>query len=334
MWLSAFVGLLLACGGPCAAQAQSSMDLIWFLTGQSYRPDRGPEGSGLFSCGQVVADHRAGVALAKLGDLALPDIEHELDAIETHAHNPEFGSDWLELAYAKIKGSAAYSRLRKMEAEADPGRQYLDRAIALSLGLTSFVSASKSVTSKFPYQCRKNTDVNTASLIVGACRPGTHAEQLMNIHCDRYEEPLDALNQFIGALETNDEIFFELQLGPDAKAALDALLEGRTWDNLRAAILQENKTPGDLAVGYRFEIPGRWSEPAETLEENSAYAGRPPSAALETHFKTRSGADCGRSEVHFLLTPTDHPDSLTPYLVNNSDLAGLLAVIGSCAKSE
>lgn len=330
MWLVAIAAFLLVCGGPCAAQAQSPLVLVWFLTGQTYRPDRSP---GTFSCGQVVADHRAAVALAKLGDSALPDIEHELDAIEAHAYNHEFGSDWLEVAYAKIIGPSVYTRLRKMEtqSESESARLYLDRAIALSLGLTSFVSASRSVTSRFPYQCKNNT--NTDSLILGNCPTGTHAEQLMNIHCDRYDEPRDALDQLIGALETNDEIFFELQLGPGARTALDAILKRRSWDELRAELFGQHSSRGDLAVGYRFEEAGHWSQPDRTLDEDRTASPDLENPVLETNFTSASGAACGNHRVSFVRASTSEGRT-APYLVNNSDLAGLLAVLGSCAGSE
>jgi hypothetical protein len=232
----AFAGLLLACSGTCTAQSQSAFELIGFLTGRSY---------------------------------GLPDIEAELDAIESSPKDYELGSPWLELAYAKLKGPSAYSRLRQMENESksDSGRLHLDRAIALSLGLTSFVLASRGHT-------------------------GTHAEPLLNIHSDRPEQ-------------------------------------------LRAALLEQNNSRGDLAVGHRFENSGRWSEPDQTLDENRVAVPDLESPVLETKFTKASGAACGSYRVNFVsASSTGRRTHQTPYLVNNSDLNGLLAVIGSCAGSE
>jgi len=270
---------------------------------------------GMFSCGQVGADRRAAITLAVLDDAALPGIEAELDAMERHGHEG-FGSEWVELAYARIKGHAAYPRLRRLENDPrfgddrefpdDSGRWSLDRSIALALGLTSFVSAPKNAMVSYD------------------------AEPPLNILCHRSTEPRDALDQFIRAFERNDEFSFEVGLGRDAKSALTLLLKGTTWKEYRRELLHGD-TPGDLAVGYRFEDSGRWSEPEETLEDERPAAPVVESPVLKTEFTNASGTDCGHFQVSFDLSHTEQKIRRhTPYMVNNSDLDGLLHLIASC----
>lgn len=93
------------------------------------RPDKLVVIYGLSGCRPSNADWRAAMALARLGGAALPDLEKELDSIEK---NPQgFGTNWLLLAYARIRGPAAFPRLRRISGGS---------AVALSLALTSNVS--------------------------------------------------------------------------------------------------------------------------------------------------------------------------------------------------
>ncbi len=185
----------------------------------------------------------------------------------------------------------------------DSARRQLDRAIALSLDLTSFVSAPAA--------------------------PRTHFEVGMHFMC-RSSEPRDALDRLIRAFERNDDSLFEAGLGPEAKTALESLLKQKTWSQMRAVLLQ-GKFAGDFAMGYQFEPSGRWSEPDASLQRNRPGHSSPESATLATQLKTRSGADCGSYKVDFELSsaPRQFPFH-TAYLVNNSDLGGLIQVIAAC----
>jgi hypothetical protein len=332
----AFPALFLLCFVACSAQTQSPSELIRYLTFQSDRPEKLQVEMGLDPCSDF-GDRKAAVALAQIGLAALSDIEKELDAIEQPGYEG-LGSGWLELAYARIKGPAAYERLRKMERDPKIGsdrlfgddlrRRTLDGAIALSLGITSFVSAPKG-TVENERQCISDSGVS--SLSHGPCPSGARAEPIANFNCHRGMDPRDALNRLIRTFERNDDFTFQVGLGPDAKVAFNSLLTGKTWSQLRTAILKSD-SPGDFAVGYRFEGSGRWSEPDETLDEHRDNSPNAESPAIETHFQTRSGADCGTYQVQFLLAPADGRTHFwTPYLVNNSDLAGLLQNIASCA---
>jgi hypothetical protein len=201
--------LVMVCCLTCAAQTQSPSDLIRFLTYQSDRPDKQLAEMGILSCG-ITGDREAAINLARQGPAALPDIERELDAIDRRDQEG-LGSSWLELAYARIEGPAGYERLRRMEQDPrlgsdrqfgdDSARRTLDGAIALSLGLTSFVSAPGNGTPS-----------------------GTHSEPTLDFQCDRRADPRDALNRLIRAFERNDDFLFQASLGPDAKAAAGSVI--------------------------------------------------------------------------------------------------------------
>ena len=108
----------------------------------SGRPGRQNVELGISSCGQYGADREAAASLVALGARAVPEIERALDSIERLGGASEFalGSQWLVDAYAQIKGREAYSRLARFGTELGVD---LGDAVALSLGLTSVVSASR-----------------------------------------------------------------------------------------------------------------------------------------------------------------------------------------------
>src|SRR6202040_607136 len=202
----------------------------------------------------------------------------------------------------RIRGPEALPLTRRMLA--NPKLEFLqvalDQSSAVSLGITSYVSGIR--------------------------------EPLPTLHCDRADEPRDALDQLILAWERDDRPSLEASLGPAARAALRSLLAGRTWSVMRAT-LWHGKTNSD-AVGYRFDTPGRWAEPDETLEEERPYgdiALTSGSPDLETRFKNRLGADCGRSLVRFVNVPVPRAPGYLGYLVDNSKLDDLLRLISHCA---
>jgi hypothetical protein len=336
-----FVVALCARPMTCAPQQQSAAELIRFLTFQSERPDKELAQMGIGGCGDA-GDLKAATALAQFGASALPEIEEELDAIEKSG-GEGFGAYWLERAYARIDGPAAYERLSRMahdprfvsdrEFGDDSARRSLDGSIALSLGLTSFVSAPSDGRTKNYRQCRAKT--NGVLLSPGPCPSDTHAEPILSFHCDRQMEPRDALDQLIRSLERNDDFSFQEGLGPDASAAWKSLIEGTTWKQLREKLLH-SASHRNYAVGYQFEPSGRWSEPDRALDGNTGY-DRPRNfekPTLKARFTNASGVACGNYQVKFVRAEASArlPHD-TPYLVNNSDLEGLLAVIASCAGS-
>jgi len=151
-------------------------------------------------------------------------------------------------------------------------RLRLDGAIALSLSLTSYVSGSQVPSRIF--------------------------------RCSRRGEPRDALDQLILAWERDDCRWLQGSLGPRASAALDSLLRGRTWADLRAD-LWHGAPGGDVAVGYRFDASDWWSRPEDTLGKEREYVAlaHPESPDFETRFRDASGGDCGKHRVKFLKDP-------------------------------
>lgn len=292
-----FAASKLQCGENSQAKERSASDLIRSLTNVPLRLQ--------FDCGLTAEDLEnlaAGQSLVRLGRSAISDLERELEIMEKLGMESEFipNAPLFLDAYARIKGPAASTRLREMIGA--PGLAYLsisfDSSIALSLGLTSYVSASREP-------------------VVG---PPS---------CRRSEEPRDALDRLIIGWESGDRRLLEAQLGPNATLALNSLLQGRTWEGLRAHIwrgLQESR----VAVGYRFLVQGRWSEPEDSLKELPAVAPHAIDPHLNTAFTTASGNDCGWLPVDFRAVR--FKDIITTsYLVDNSNLADLLRLVSSCA---
>jgi hypothetical protein len=278
------------------------------LTYQSDRPDKEYKQLGLFTCGQVNGNLAAARSLVKFGDSAVPAIEKELDSIEVNGD--KWGAaHWLLLAYSKIKGVTAYPRLQRMNSDnkLDFLRGDVDDAIALSLGLTSYVS------SEF--------------------LPGRA------FHCARGDEPRDALDLLILAWERNDREWLQTCLGPHGKTALTSLSTGRPWAETRSD-LWRGASNRRVAVGYHFAV--EWPDPEETLGDgrSNSYAssGRSDAAMkesvrpeIETAFESGVGNICGTFQVRFLKIQTGAPPSYLTYLVDNSDLVDLFRLISSCA---
>jgi len=302
----ALVGLL-----PTIAMGQthevSSEDLIGFLTYQSGRPGRALVLAGISGCGHFQENRAAAKSLVRLGDSAIPQVERALDSLENTGEGSEYvlGAEWLLDAYAEIGGPAAFVRLRKMASNPNLAfiRLRLDGAIALSLSLTSYVSGSQVPSRIF--------------------------------RCSRRGEPRDALDQLILAWERDDCRWLQGSLGPRASAALDSLLRGRTWADLRAD-LWHGAPGGDVAVGYRFDASDWWSRPEDTLGKEREYVAlaHPESPDFETRFRDASGGDCGKHRVKFLKTPMGAGPGDLMYVVDNSDLEELLRLISSCAAAD
>jgi hypothetical protein len=300
---------LAAAIGLSQAQQRSPSDLIRYLTWQSDRPGMEELAATSNACGaavQTAQENRPAIrALVELGTSAIPDLEATFDVIETRSLQSGFAgyAGPLFLAYAQIKGPAAYPRLHKMignpqfDFPLDTVRVDLDNAIASSFGLTSYVSAIR-------------TPV-----------------RMLHCHGDR---PQDALDQLILGWERGDRTWLEGQLGPNAAAALDSLLEGKTWPGVRAELWRGKSNPG-AAVGYRFQNSGTRSESRQSQEGQVQPASAPLGAArsgsldldLDTLFESTAGSYCGSYRVRFSNAQT--------YLVDNPDIEDLLRLIASCA---
>ena len=253
------------------------------------------ERMGLFSCGSVNRHRAAAISLANHGASAIPALNDALDSIEGRGRqSTPFHAGWLLLAYARIQGPSATPRLRRMLANPRLAflQRYLDEAVALSLSLTSYLSAPREPELGDPPQGVRFRTIR--------CTTGS-------------EEPRDALDLLIRAWASNDRPLLEACLGPAARTALNSSQPSIVWRRWRAGV--------GIAVGYRFEVPGRWSEPDETLEE------------LETQFSNNSGAGCATHKVTFRKV-LENTDSSPMYVVDNDDIAGILRSISACAEQS
>jgi hypothetical protein len=263
-------------------------------------------------CSDVRDDREAAKSLVKLGASAIPEIERTLDSIEERSQRsePAFHSAWLLYAYGKLKGPEAYTRLLRMVN--NPGLADVhavgDRAVALSLGLTSYVSRHHAPAALRMVDGR-----------VFFCRP---------------QEPRDGLDQMIFAWEVNDRRSFEATLGSTAKITFNELLDEKMWQDLRFDLWHGRPGP-DVAVGYRFKVAGRWSAPEEALEVETKPGNTGVNAEnidLEVQLKDRSGRDCGTIRVNF--TDTGILTGSLKYRIDSVDLLDLLRSITSCAGRE
>jgi hypothetical protein len=299
--LLALQGLLPAGIGSGQDRKQSASDLIGFLTYQSGRSDTHGLTKGVFNCGaanvEAREDRPAAEALVTIGTSAIPDIEAAFDSIEAHGQQSAFAfnSVWLLRAYARIRGPAAYLRLRRMLD--NPRLAFLqlgiDNALAISLGITSYVSDSRML----------------ADMAA----------------CSGVFEPKDLLDQLIAAWEEDDRHWVEASLGADARDALRSLLQGTSWAGMRAEFWRGKPSVG-VAVGYRFVTPGWWSSSDEPSEINLTER-TPANPEILTQFTNSTGRGCGSYRVRFFRTE----EFYTRYLVGSPDLAGLLRVIADCA---
>jgi hypothetical protein len=240
--------------------------------------------------------------LARLGDPAVHEIELELDKSERHGGDA-YGLRWLQLAYARIRGPAAYPRLRRMEGDSKRGfkRNNLDDSIALSLSLTSYVSDSRPL--------------------------------VRSIRCTRAPEPRDALDQVILGWQRDHRAWLEGALSPSGKSALKKLLEQRSWSEMRTDIWHAGAA-GGIAVGYRFNVPGPWSEPVETLDDESAsetpvITVKGPQFEIDTTFTDRSGRPCGSKRIRFLEDKVGV--ERRSYYIDDTNVFDFFKLISACA---
>jgi hypothetical protein len=256
---------------------------------------------GVVGCGitqELLRKRSVARELGSRGEAAVPELDRVLESIERDGEDSPYFSGWFLFAYARAQGPAAASLLVRMRRspKLDSLQISLDQAIALSLGLTSYVSSGR-----------------VSGHVIICRRP----------------EPKDALNEFLLALMRGDRSELESSLGPGARMALDRLLEDKSWESVRQE-LWPAPPGGQSAVGYLFDIRGRWSEPEETLEENRNDGDDPLTSAvvaLDTQFKTSAGKTCAKFLVGFKKVSQF---GRARYLVDNTNLKELIGSIGVC----
>lgn len=336
------VALLLGSKAFAQAPPATPAELVKYLTYQSDRPNAHGATKGqfmAFSCGPFLGEARDDRALTNrlvaVGDPALPAIDDALDSFEANGEKSPFASkaEWLLLAYAQIKGPSASTRLRRMIGKPilKDYAPSLDKSVALSLNLTSYVSSFRKLNE---HQCKvDDTDAVTQSS--RTCKPTSREIPIRSIRCDRGNEPRDVLDQLILASETGDRLLLGWGLGPQAKSALRQLSS-----KIPTAMGARGSDPP--AMGYRFTVAGRWSEPDETLKEKKQPTIIPGDAAsfeLDTILYNRFGSKCETLRIVFTRIPETGwrnekgkpVPGPTEYLIDNSNLVDLLRVTVRCA---
>ena len=299
----ALVAAMALLGGRAKGQTDSERASALIRSLSIPRPEKQPIAVS-FRCGLITGplrERKTAAELVQLGRTAVPDLKRAFDSIEKKGWHSSFyqNASWLFFAYARILGPAAVPRLRSMRKNAKLANatRGLDDALALSLGLTSYVSA-----------------MGTPSPSLG-CRRG---------------QPRDALDKLVASLELGSLDELQKSLGPEARKTLEHDLEVRAWETMRQEIF--HMRPGvDYAVGYRFETQGPWSEPEETLVQPNEEG--PLSTAdnfeLETRFVDSTGKDCGRFEVDFVKVKSPLIQDI--YRIDNANIEDLLRLISRCS---
>ncbi len=247
-------------------------------------------------------------SLVALGSAAVPDLNSALDLIERQGQETllTWNARWLLFAYAKIRGPKAYERLRTMAD--NPRLRFLsgdlDNSLALAIGLTSYVSASRVAHHSIGFQV----------------------------------EPRYQLDAMILAWMHGNRTEMEEGLGPNARSSLKSLLAKRSWVDLEHQ-MWHGAPRSDAAIDYRFEIPGDWSQPEETLDQGLQDRRHhvklyefPAEPKLVTQFVDKTGNNCVRREIRFVRSPAEPGGTIMKYVVDDSDMEGLLRTISECGK--
>jgi len=348
----AIAGLFAISNVAAQTEFKSPAELIKYLTYQSGRLDMfGTLHSGVFSCGPALADDRGNRALTKslvnFGPAALPDLEGALDSFEARGPDSEVALEvrWLLLAYARLRGPAAYPRLHRMYSNPRVISYSgdLDGSVALAFGFTSYLSALNAAQMYEYHDCVGEEASHT--LGKAPCEARQTEQPMRYIHCDRGDWPRDSLDRLVSAWQAGNRVSVEASLGPSARSALDAMLVHSSWKTLRKR-LWPGASDHAGAMGYRLNVPGRWSEPEETLEEEREWTringDSSGTLEIETMFYDGSGKGCGKRQLSLLATPEPGWHSLslgrsstpvpgpTEYLIDNSNISDLLRLVGAC----
>lgn len=311
-YCSAFLALLAfssaTVSGVCSDDESPAEIIRYFATAQR----RGLGGFG--NCGALAAyevrDRAEAKKLVSKGAPAAAVIETALKSlVKNGPASPASRNQWLLYSYAKIEGPNAYPLLQKLSDRSDLSLppNSAGMAIALALGLSSYITP--------------------------AYAPNV-------LHECSSDEPRNAMDALIVGWITGEQFYLERSIGPNARAVWRNLLEGTSWSGLRTQYWH-GTPPDTAAIGYRFEIPGPWAEPLETLEQRE---GRNLGEDLDdpeiaVTFKDAAGRDCGRHLVRFSSGRSRVLESSVPairrgrphYVVDSKDIEKILRTISSCA---
>lgn len=274
----------------------SPSQLVKFVTYQN----RSEFFDGTFNCvatGAQKRDREAIERLVSLGERSVPALEEEFRAISKKGANGRYTSNAALLmgAYASIRGTRAFPLLREMELS----QQFsfatvsLDGAIAVTLGLTSYVSVAQP-----PLR------------VLVACEG---------------PQPRYALGQMIAGWQRGDRLWFETSLGETAARTV-AVKDDEEWQALRSSFWQD--VP-NAAIGYKFQLPG--GDPS-TPAKLTRLPNEEKNLDLDTAFYDRNGRTCGNMTINFRRGATPTPPGYLGYIVDNPNIADVLQLISACAR--
>lgn len=253
-----------------------------------------------FGCGQSAAKVEIAKSLVDIGLSVIPLIELKLGTNSAGISGSYGQAFWLEQIYARILGIAAFNFLKEREegGVGGRGRKNLDRALAISLGITSYVSDSRSTGTTF--------------------------------NCTRRPEPRDALDTFILGWQLSDRNLYESSLSLKSKSSLDKLPPSRK--SLAPEGRQTNHAQSHKAIGFKFHASNSWSyaEPAfeaaqpRNIDEDTITSHK---VEIETTFTTSTGISCGRKRLNFLRT-VENGNNV--YKLDNTDILDLFKILASC----
>lgn len=229
----------------------------------------------------------------------MPALEEEFVAISKKGDDARSSPNASRLfyAYARIRGARAFPRLRDMELSQHFSFAIvpLDGAIAVALGLTSYLSIAHP----------------SARLLV-ACQG---------------QEPRHAFDQMIVAWERGDRLWFETSLGETAARAV-AVKDDDEWQAFRRTFWQDSP---NAAIGYKFQVPGNLSEPSMLTPSQTRVPNEEEKIELDTAFYDRNGQNCGDMMIQFIQSATEKPPGYLRYAVDSSNIADVLQLVSACA---
>ncbi len=171
--MCAVLVLLAVAGAHGQAGSESPSALIRSLSKER------PKGQPIvvdFSCGLISGplwERRTASELVQFGRTAVPDLDRAFDSVESRGWESSLyeNAQWLYFAYARILGPAAAPRLQRMmhKPKLAHALRSLDDALALSLGLTSYVSGAAGPS---PYlACRREQPRDALDKLIESLEP-------------------------------------------------------------------------------------------------------------------------------------------------------------------
>jgi hypothetical protein len=303
------IAVLYALGGLISSlwgQKPSSLDLDRLSPSQLVKlvtyQNRAEDFDGTLNCvatGPAKRDQEAIERLVSLGERSVSALEEEFGAISKKGDNAQYSKNTALLlyAYARIRGARAFPLLRDM----DLSQRFsfaavpLDGAIAVALGLTSYLSIA-------------------------------HPSLRVLVECQG-QQPRDALDQMVVAWERGDLLWFETGLGETAARAV--AVNDEDWQAFRRTFWRDAP---NAAIGYKFQVPGNLSEPSMRTPIQARVPNGEEKFDVDTAFYDRNGRNCGHMMIEFIQSATPKPPGYLRYAVDNSNIADVLQLISACAR--